>query len=491
MIHPVNPSVAPQKTTANNTGISDMAADTAVEITTSIRAGIAKTGKRSLLGLIATLTIICSLPASAANLAEIYDLAVNNDPQLAAAKAGYMAQKEVKTQARAGLLPNISVAGTTADNKIRFNSAPGNLNFNDNRWAIIITQPVFRLDRWFQLQQSKNVEAQAKAQFTAEQQQLIFRAADSYLNILEAQDRYGASVAERDAVQRQLEQVQQRFDVGLVAITDVLESTAAFDSSTVNVIEAEGAQAISFESLLRLTGQSFRQVESLSAKFPVEYPEPRDEEAWVNTALQQNFSLIAAREAVNSARKQIQITRSAHLPTIDANINYNESRTGGFAFTGSATDARIMEFQLNVPVYSGGRVNSQARQAGFQLEQQQRNFDLTQRTVVENTRSLYTAINTDVARVNARQKGIDSSQSALDATQTGYEVGTRNIVDVLLAQQRLYQAQFQYASARYQYIRDTLRLKEVVGTLSPEDIYALNNFIAGEQGVGKIIPTTR
>jgi outer membrane protein len=150
-----------------------------------------------------------------------------------------------------------------------------------------------------------------------------------------------------------------------------------------------------------------------------------------------------------------------------------------------------MEFQLNVPVYSGGRVNSQARQAGFQLEQQQRNFDLTQRTVVENTRSLYTAINTDVARVNARQKGIDSSQSALDATQTGYEVGTRNIVDVLLAQQRLYQAQFQYASARYQYIRDTLRLKEVVGTLSPEDIYALNNFIAGEQGVGKIIPTTR
>ncbi|MBT7539177.1 MAG: TolC family outer membrane protein, partial [Gammaproteobacteria bacterium] len=295
----------------------------------------------------------------------------------------------------------------------------------------------------------------------------------------------------RDAVQRQLEQVQQRFDVGLVAITDVLESTAAFDTSTVSVIEAEGAQTISFESLLRLTGQSFSQIESLSADFPVEYPEPRDEEAWVNAALQQNFSLIAAREAVNSARKQIQIARSGHMPTVDAQAYYAESRSGGGGFFGSATDIRAMELQLNVPIYSGGLTKSQTRQAGYQLEQAQRNFDLTQRTVVENTRSLYSALNTDVARVKARQKGIDSSQSALDATQTGYEVGTRNIVDVLLAQQRLYLAQFQYASARYQYIKDTLRLKEIVGTLSPEDIYALNKYIEGEQGIGKLQPTTR
>ena len=443
----------------------------------------------AVISVIAALVMTSALPATAANLAEIYDLAVTNDPQLAAAQAGYMAQKEVKTQARAGLLPNIIVGGSSTDNKRR--TKLDDQAYNDNAWQVVITQPVFRLDRWFLLQQSKNVAAQAKAQFTAEQQQLIFRVADSYLNILEAQDRYGASVAERDAVQRQLEQVQQRFDVGLVAITDVLESTAAFDSSTVNVIEAEGAQAISFESLLRLTGQSFRQVESLNEEFPVKYPEPRDEEAWVEAALQQNFSLVASREAVNFAQRQIQIAKSGHLPTVDAQVLYAESRSGGGGFFGASTDIRAMELQLNVPIYSGGRVKSQSRQAGYQLEQAQRNFDLTQRTVVENTRSLYTAINTDVARVSARQKGIDSSQSALDATQTGYEVGTRNIVDVLLAQQRLYQAQFQYASARYQYIKDTLRLKEVVGTLSPEDIYALNKFIEGEQSVGKIAPTTR
>jgi len=449
----------------------------------------AETARKSLLGLISAVAVLFSLPSSAANLAEIYDLAVNNDPQLAAAKAGYMAQREVKSQARAGLLPNIVVGGTSSDNKRR--TKLDDQAYNDNAWQVVINQPVFRLDRWFQLQQSKNVEAQAKAQFTAEQQQLIFRVADSYLNILEAQDRYGAAIAERDAVQRQLEQVQQRFDVGLVAITDVLESTAAFDSSTVSVIEAEGAQTVSFESLLRLTGQSFTQVASLSADFPVEYPEPRDEEAWVNAALQQNFSLIASREAVNTAQRQIQIARSGHLPTVDAQVFYAESRSGGGGFFGSATDIRAMELQLNVPIYSGGLTQSQSRQAGYQLEQAQRNFDLTQRTVVENTRSLYSALNTDVARVKARQKGIDSSQSALDATQTGYEVGTRNIVDVLLAQQRLYLAQFQYASARYQYIKDTLRLKEVVGTLSPEDIYALNKYIEGEQGVGKLLPTTQ
>ena len=146
---------------------------------------------------------------------------------------------------------------------------------------------------------------------------------------------------------------------------------------------------------------------------------------------------------------------------------------------------------LNVPIYTGGAVRSQAKQAGYELEQAQQTFDLTQRQVVETTRNLFTAINTDVARVKARLKGIESSQSALEATQTGYEVGTRNIVDVLVAQQRLYLAQFQYASARYQYIRDTLNLKQTVGSLSPDDIYGLNNYIVENKPISRITPTVR
>lgn len=442
------------------------------------------------------LALVSAMPASAASLEDIYTLAVSNDPQLAAANAGYMARREVLTQGRAGLLPTISVGASTSQNKRTILTATPELteNFNDNGWHAVLRQPVFRLDSWFAFKQSKNVEAQALAQLTAEQQELIFRVANSYLGILEAQDRWSAANAEREAVQRQLEQVQQRFDVGLVAITDVLESTAAFDSSTVNVIEAEGAQAVTFEALLRLTGQPFYEVSGLSPSFPVEFPEPRDEEAWVRSALQQNYSLLAAREGVNAAQRDVQIARSGHMPTIDAQVTMNRNNSGSLGFFGSSgteSEQNSMALQLNLPIYAGGATQSRARQAGFLLEQAQRNFDLTQRTVVENTRTLYSALNTDVARVKARLRGIESSQSALDATQTGYEVGTRNIVDVLLAQQRLFLAQFQYASARYQYIRDTLRLKQTVGTLSPADIADLNSYLSATAKVTKITATTR
>jgi outer membrane protein len=390
-------------------------------------------------------------------------------------------------------LPDIVVQGSTSDNsRTTLLPAPATtIDYNDNRWQAILTQPLFRLDRWFQFQKSKETKAKAMADFTTAQQALIYRVADSYLSILEAQDRLSAANAARDAVQRQLEQVQQRFDVGLVAITDVLESTAAFDSSTVDVIEAEGAQVVTFETLLRLTGQPYTEVNGISEAFPVEYPNPRDEEAWVQAALKGNFELAAARASVESARRDMQIARSAHMPTVNAQISYAESASGGGGFFGSDIEQTTASLQFNVPVFAGGSTQSAARQAGYAYEAAQRTLDLTQRQVVENTRNLYSRINTDVARVRARLRGIESSQSALDATQTGYEVGTRNIVDVLQAQQRLFQAQFQYASARYQYIRDTLQLKQVVGSLSPDDMYQLNQFITSSKPVGKITPTTQ
>lgn len=424
---------------------------------------------------------------NAATLAEVYELAVTNDPELAAAEANYMARKEVRAQGLAGILPTVVVQGSTSSNE-QTTVVPEPsvvVDFNSNSWQAVLTQPLFRMDRWFQFRQSKNIAAQALADFSAQQQELAFRVADTYLNILEAQDRLTSAKAELDAVQRQLEQVQQRFDVGLVAITDVLESTAAYDTSMVNVIEAEGAQVISFENLLRLTGRQIVEINELAQEFPIELPDPRNEDAWVDAALSNNYSLIAAQEGVKAAQRQVQIARSGHLPTVNAEISYAESSSGAGGFFGSELEQASAALRFNVPVFAGGATRSVARQAGYRLEEAQRNYDLTQKTVVENTRTLYTAITTDVARVNARLKNIESSQSALDATQTGYEVGTRNIVDVLLAQQRLYLAEFQYASARYQYIRDTLRLKQVVGTLSPEDLYALNDYISEEGTVGK------
>lgn len=432
-----------------------------------------------------------------ATLSEIYNLAVNNDPQLGIAQATYLARKEIVAQSRSQLWPQVSVGASTSDSR---RTSPGTSNptieSKSHSWQASIRQPVFRLDRWFLFQGAKNAEEQALATFASEQQDLIIRVAEDYLGILEAHDRLTSSNAEREAVERQLEQVQQRFDVGLVAITDVLESTAAYDSSTVNVIEAEGGQVISFERLLRLTGQSFVEISSLSPDFPIDYPEPSDESAWVETALLQNYSLIAAREAVRSSERNLRAAKAAYLPTIDAIITYTESTTtsGGDVSAiifGSKTNNRTAALQLNVPVFTGGLTTSRVREAGYNLQQAQKNYDFTQRTVVENTRNFFSAINTDVARVRARLRGIESSQSALDATQTGYEVGTRNIVDVLLAQRSLYLAQFQYASARYQYIRDTLRLKQLSGSLGPDDIYDINQFIESMPAVSRITPTTR
>lgn len=437
--------------------------------------------------------LISTVTVQAATLSEIFDLSVKNDPQLGAAEATFMSQQEVVAQNRALILPNLILQGATSDNRRTFPSESGvpTDRFNDHSWSAVLSQPIFRLDSWYRFQQAKDIRAEAVANFAAEQQALLVRVAESYFAILEAEAALSASNAERDAVQRQLEQVQQRFDVGLVAITDVLESQAAFDSSTVSVIEAEGTQSTSFEPLVRLTGQAFTNVNGLSEDFPIRPPDPQNEDAWVDTALQSNYTLIAARERVEQARKGLQLAKAGHMPTIDAQISYNHQVSGGVSFLGNKIDQRTMALNLNVPVFQGGGVRSQVKQAAHNLEAAQKNLDLIRRQVVENTRSLYTFVNTDVARVRARLRGIESAQSALDATQTGYEVGTRNIVDVLNAQRNLYLSQFQYASARYLYVLDTLRLKQTVGTLNPGDIYDLNQFIDTGVKINRTSQTTR
>ncbi|MBO6558141.1 MAG: TolC family outer membrane protein [Pseudomonadales bacterium] len=430
--------------------------------------------------------------ASAATLEEIYDLAVDNDPELGAAQAVFLSRNEVVDQSRALILPSVFLGGQTSNNKREFlGSGLPDSEFNDHSWSAVLTQPVFRLDSWYRFQQSKNIQAEALANFAAEQQALLVRVAESYFAILDAEAALSASNAERDAVQRQLEQVQQRFDVGLVAITDVLESQAAFDSSTVNVIEAEGLQSTSFEPLVRLTGSIFDDINGLADDFPVRYPDPQNEDAWVQMALENNYSLAAARERMKTAERGLKLAKSGHYPTIDAQVQYAHSVSGGTSFLGDKIDQTSAILSMNVPIYQGGGVRSQVKAAGYDLEAAQKNMDLIQRQVVENTRNLYIAINTDVARVRARLRGIESSQSALDATQTGYEVGTRNIVDVLNAQRNLFLSQFQYASARHLYVLDTLRLKQIVGTLSPQDLYDLNQFIDSGIVVSRTTPTTR
>ena len=446
------------------------------------------------LRLAAVCLLAFSQASGAADLAEIYHLAMENDPQLGAAKAVFLSRSEAVPQGRAGLLPNITVGGTSSANQREILAQTPTEEFNDHGWQATLRQPIFRLDSWYRVKLAKHQRAEAAANFAAEQQALLVRVVDSYFNVLETQSLLSASNAERNAVRRQMEQVQQRFDVGLVAITDVLESRAAFDSATVSVIEAEGAQSTSFEPLLRLTGSAVDQIHGLADTFPVQNPDPLDEDAWVKAALENNYTLVAAKERVNAAKRALQVAKTQYLPRVDAEATYAHSVSGSAGFfgrDGSKIDQTSASVSLNMPIFQGGAIRSAAKQARYDLDAAKENLDLQRRQVVEATRNLYSAVNTDVARVQARLRGIESSQAALDATQTGYEVGTRNIVDVLLAQQRLFLSQFQYASARYQYVRDTLRLKQTAGILNQQDIADLNSFIDKSIVVTRTTPVTR
>lgn len=445
--------------------------------------------------------------ARAADLAEVYELAERNDPQLGAAEASYLARREAVAQGRAGLLPSLTAGGYTRDNRRIYvdidrdgdgaaDPAPTQ-RYNDHGWQATLRQPIFRMDSWYRYRQAGNQRAEARFIYTTEQGMLLIRVADSYFTILEQESRLLAARAERGAVGRQLEQVQQRFEVGLVAVTDVLEAQAAYDNATVSVIQAEGAQATSFEPLLRLTGTAFNEIAGLHADFPIKPPDPADEEEWVKTAIQRSNFLGAARERLKAARQALRAARSQRLPKIDAEMSYSHSVAPGFAFPGAPLpednkiDSQVASLNVSMPIFQGGAINSAVRQARHELDAAQQNFDLQLRQVVENTRNLYTDVSTDVARVRAQLRNIESSQSALEATETGYEVGTRNIVDVLQAQQRLYAAQHQYASARYQYVRNALRLKQAVGVLSPEDLRDLSNFIDRGAPVRRSASATR
>lgn len=441
----------------------------------------------TMLRLLALFGVIAANQSFAASLQDIYELAVANDPELAAAEATFKSQSEVTVQTRAGLLPNISVSGSSGvGERWILNSDFPSEPSGSHGWNASLNQPIFRVDTWYRFRQAKDIKAQAAANFAAAQQALIVRVAESYLSILEAQALLTSARSDRDASKRQLEQVQQRFDVGLVAITDVLEAQAAFDDSTVTVIEQEGFQNTSFEALLRLTGNPISEVSGIVDEMPVNPPEPDNVDAWIERALVNNYALIAAREGLKASEKDVKIARAGHYPTINASAGWQHNVSKGRSFLGSKTNNRSYGISINIPVYQGGQVRSGTRQAQYGLDAAQQNFDFQQRTVVENTRNFFTDINTDVARVRARQRSIESRESALDATRTGYEVGTRNIVEVLQAQQQLYLAQYQYASARYQYVRNNLRLKEIVGSLSPDDIYALGKFIAPAEPVKRV-----
>ena len=437
--------------------------------------------------LLASATLVAAVGASAANLGEIYAEALKQDPVLAGTRANTAASMESVVQARASLMPQMSAsvsrsAGTVASNRLQADGLPTpDTTTSRNSWNAQLSQPVVNVPSWFGYRSAQAGAKQAEWQLREAEQALITRVAEAYLSVLRGEAALESAVAAEEAVQRQLEQVQQRFDVGLVAITDVLESKAEYDNAVVQRIQAEGNHDIFFEGLRTLTGTPILEVDRIDASLPIIDPSPAEEDEWVDTAMANNYRIRSAQEGLVAAERQLKSALARHLPTLNASVGYGASdgsqSFGGLVFQDPGTSSLNYSLSLSMPIFQGLRNYSGVRQARHGLERARQQLIAQELTVGRDTRSLYRIVVTEVVRVGARNEAIKSSQSALEATQTGYEVGTRNIVDVLVAQRRLFASQFDYANSRYDYVLNLLRLRESAGVLDERDIAELNAFM--------------
>ncbi|WP_434772680.1 TolC family outer membrane protein [Pseudomonas entomophila] len=443
------------------------------------------------------IAVSCASPAMAwaapasmtvkTDLISVYQEAVLNNADLAAARADYGARREVVPQARAGLLPNLSGGAEVLSTRTKVDQPAYIANRSGNTWSATLSQPIFRADRWFQLQAAEAVNEQAALELSATEQNLILQTAERYFAVLRAQDNLASTKAEEAAFKRQLDQSNGRFDVGLTDKTDVLQAQASYDTARANRILAERQVQDAFQALVTLTNRDYLALQGVVHSLPVSVPTPNDAQAWVDTAARQNLILLATNHAVDAAEETVRQRKAGHAPTVDAVARYQKGDNDNLGFSnpsplpgvtyGGDVEQTSIGLQLNIPIYSGGLTSSQVREAYQRLVQAEQQRESQRRQVVENTRNLHRAVNTDVEQVKARKQSIISNQSAVEATEIGYQVGTRNIVDVLDAQRQLYASVRDYNNSRYDYILDNLRLKQAAGTLSPQDLQALGGFL--------------
>ncbi len=408
--------------------------------------------------------------ARAEDLIQVYDLAVRSDPVLREAEQTLFATREVKPQARALLLPNVAATGEAnynwTESQVRGTETRSGDYASQNATAAI-SQSVYNRGNWMTLKQSEDVIAQAEAQYRDAQIELMVRTTEAYFAVLRAADAVTVSESLVRANERTLDQSKQRFEVGLVAITDVNESQAAYDSSRATLINAQTALNNAWEALRVILGPFNQPLARLGDKLPLAPPEPNNLDTWADTALRNNFGIIAASEAAQAAKKGIEIERSGFYPSVGAQAGYdwNNSDAQQGVIGGKAG---FVGLTLNVPIYQGGAVASRTRQAGYQFRAAQDRLDQTRRQVSQQVKDAFRGIQSSIEDVKARQAAVVSARSSLESTQAGLEVGTRTQVDVLNAQRNLFEAEFQYLSSRYAYIINGVKLHQATSTLTRE-----------------------
>lgn len=432
-------------------------------------------------GLLIGLLLVWVQGLQAQDLVTAYELAVKNDPQLQAAKEQLAAARETKNISRAQLLPTIGLGANYNYIRSEIQSSPfpredTTSSYSDRSLGLSLTQPIYRRNFLVQLKQADSTIAQSEAQYAATEIDLMLRSATTYFNILSAEDDLWVAKAEREATGRQLDQAQQRFDVGLIAITDVHEAKAAFDAARAAEIAADNSLDNAWEALFEIIGSEPKtELAKLGEGLKLAAPVPNVLQEWSDTAQQQNFDIIASSSNLESVRQDIEVSRSGHFPTLDLVSGYNLTRTDNDF--GSEADTASIGLELAIPLYAGGGVVSRTRQSRANYRAAQQGLDQTRRAVNRQVRDAFRGVLSTISRVEALQAATVSAKSALESTEAGYEVGTRTIVDVLNVQQNLFSSQRDYLRSRYDYIINGLSLKSAAGNLSVEDLQQVNSWL--------------
>jgi outer membrane protein len=434
------------------------------------------------------------------SLIDIYNRALTTDPAIREAEATYLSQAEVKPQARASLLPNLNLTARRANNH---QDSPGGSDLgggitvgsrtitdaDQQNWQIGLTQTLFNWSQFATLRAADKRVARAETDFEAAKQGLMIRVSQRYFDVLAAEDNLSSASAQREAVSRQLEQAQRRFEVGLIAITDVQQSQAGYDDAVAVEIEAQRGVASAHESLREIIGEIIMDLAAPTDNAPLLSPDPPNPEQWVQTALQQNLALVSSRLAAEVAQEDIDVARGSRLPTLSLSAGYSDARNNSdievfdnvlgnsLRTTSNQPEGKTWSLDLRFPIYTGGLNHSRIQQSVYNSRVATEALERISRQTERQTRDAYLGVISNVARVRALRQAVESNRTALRATEAGFEVGTQTTVDVLTAQNLLRRAETSYSQSRYQYILNVLLLKQAAGTLSAADIMEIDGWL--------------
>jgi len=446
-------------------------------------------------------TFAMSSAANAASLLEVYQQALQSDPQIHEAEARRLAALEAEPQARGVLLPQVNLNGgwTRIDTSgksfsLGLNQTVEVTQETDRQgFTAELRQTLFRWDQIVNLKRADKIVAKAEAVREAAQQDLIIRVAQRYFDVLAAEDRLTSIHADRTAIARQLEQAKQRFEVGLIAITDVQESQARYDQSVANEIGAKRSLATSRNFLREITGEYISSLSAPKEDFPLQLPD-NSERDWVDMSLSQNLSLVASRMDEKLARDEISFRKNGHYPTLDLvaradkQINDGDGTNDGQpSIIDSDFDTNTISIQFSIPIFAGGGTSSRVREAVYLHRATREQLQRVTRETERQSRDAYLGVLAEQSRVQALAQAVASSRTALEATEAGFDVGTRTIVDVLNSQFSLYVAITNYYQSRYDYILNVLRLKQAAGMLQVQDLEEIDQWLTDRKPPEEVI----